>query len=217
MKHLKNFAAATALMLMAACGTLPTTTGTGTGTTNASGDILGAVLSDVLNGGTISNVITSVIGAQKVTTQNLIGTWKYSGPGCAFTSDKLLAQAGGEVVATQIKQKLLPYYQQMGISNANTYITFNQDGTFSASFDGKPMSGKWTFDESSCKVVLQGMLLTINCYAKRNASGIGLLFEATKLLSLMQTLSALSGNQSLQTIGDISKSYDGLRVGFDFQ
>ena len=142
------------------------------GTSSSNGNILGSVLNDVLQGGTISNVITSVIGAQTVTKANLIGSWKYSGPGCAFTSENLLAKAGGEVAAAQIKSKALPYYQQIGISSSNTYITFKEDGTFSAQFRGTPLSGNWTFDESSYKVTLQGMLLSFNCYAKRNANGI---------------------------------------------
>ena len=186
------------------------------GSSSQSGDVLGAVLTDVLQGGTISNVITSVIGAQTVTRANLIGSWRSDGPGCAYTSDKLLAKAGGEVVAAQIKTKALPYYQQIGINSSNTYITFNQDGTFSASFRGTPISGNWTFDEKTYKVTLQGMLLTINCYAKRNANGVGLLFEAKKLLTLLQTVAAMNGNSNIQSVGEISKSYDGVRLGFDF-
>lgn len=30
-------------------------------------------------------------------------------------------------------------------------------------------------------------------------------------------MSALSGNANLQTIGDLSKKYDGVRVGFDMK
>jgi hypothetical protein len=120
------------------------------------------------------------------------------------------------VAAAQIKTKLQPYYQQIGISSSNTYVTFNQDGTYTASFDGKPMQGKWTFDEATCKVTMQGLLLTLNCYAKRNVNGIGLLFEGKKLLTMLQTLAALSGNANLQAIGEVSKSYDGVRIGFDF-
>ena len=122
MKKLKTFIIAAALVTVAGCGTMPGMGG-GTGTTqtgSATGDILGAVLNDVLTGGTLSNVITSVIGAQTVTKQNLIGTWKYSGPGCAFTSENLLAKAGGEVAAAQVKQKLQPYYQKIGINSSNT-------------------------------------------------------------------------------------------------
>ena len=211
MKKMKSFALAAATMMLVACGTMGTT-----GSGSQSGNILGAVLTDVLQGGTISNVITSVIGAQTVTKANLIGSWRYTSPGCAFTSENLLAKAGGEVAAAQIRTKVQPYYQQIGISSSNTYITFNEDGTYSAQFRGTPMSGNWTFDEKTYKVTLQGMLLNINCYAKRNANGIGLLFEAKKLLTLLQTMAAMSGNQNVQAVGEISKSYDGVRLGFDF-
>ncbi len=213
MKKAKLFVLAASMMAVSCMA--PGNGGT-TGSTSQSGDVLGAVLTDVLQGGSISNVITSVIGAQTVTRANLIGSWKYYGPGCAFTSEKLLAKAGGEVVAAQIKTKVLPYYQQIGINSSNTYITFNQDGTFSASFRGTPLSGNWTFDEKTYKVTLQGMLLTINCYAKRNANGVGLLFEAKKLLTVLQTVAAMSGNSNIQSVGEISKSYDGVRLGFDF-
>ena len=46
-------------------------------------------------------------------------------------------------------------------------------------------------------------------------SGIGLLFESKKMLTLLQTVAAMSGNSGVQTIGDLSKNYDGVRVGFD--
>ena len=215
MKQTKTFAVATAILLFTACGTIGQT-GTTSSTGAASGSAIGSVLSGVLQGGTISNVITSVIGAQKVSAKDLIGSWSYNGPGCAFTSDQLLAKAGGEVVAGQVKEKVLPYYQQIGISSSNTTITFNQDGTYSASFRGTPMSGKWTYDEADSKVTLQGLLLNINCYAKRNSNGIALLFEASKLLTMLQTVAAMSGNANIQAVGEISKSYDGLRIGFDF-
>ena len=212
MKKVRHLVLAAATMLVVSCGV----GGTTGGNQSQTGSILGAVLTDVLQGGTISNVITSVIGAQTVTRDNLIGSWKYVSPGCAFTSENLLAKAGGEVAAAQIRTKVQPYYQQIGISGSNTSITFNEDGTYSAQFRGTPMSGKWTFDEKTYKVNLQGLLLSINCYAKRNANGIGLLFEASKLLTLLQTMAAMSGNSNIQAVGEISKNYDGVRLGFDF-
>ena len=198
MKKVKAIVLAAVAMIVTSCGT--------------QGNILGGIL----QGGTLGNVIISVIGAQKVTAQDLIGSWNYSGPGCAFTSENLLAKAGGEVAATRIKEKAMPYYQQIGITSQNTNITFKQDGTYSATFRGTPMSGKWTYDEATSKVTLQSMLLTINCYAKRNYTGIGLLFESSKLLTILQAMAAMSGNQNIQAVGEISKTYDGLRLGFDF-
>ena len=175
------------------------------------------VLSAMTNGTGVVNAITSVIGLDKVSAKDLIGSWQYSGPGCAFTSENLLAKAGGEVAAVQIEEKLLPYYQKLGVSGSNTFITFNQDGTFSSKIAGTNFSGTYTFDAASQQIKLKGMLLSVNCYTKRELNGISILFEAKKLLTILQTMAALSGRTDLQTIGDLSKQYDGVRVGFDMK
>ena len=170
-----------------------------------------------LTNGSVVNAITSVIGMDKVSARGLIGTWTYLGPGCAFTSENLLAKAGGEVAAAQIEEKLLPYYQQVGISSSNTYITFKEDGTFTSKIDGTPFSGNYTFDEATQKITLKGLLLSVNCYTKREISGISILFEAKKLLTVLQTMAVLSGSKDMQAIGDLSKQYEGVRVGFDMK
>lgn len=204
-KTLISLAAAT--LILVSCGP------NGLGSLGTLGT-LGQIATD---GQTVGNILQSVLGTNKITAQNLIGNWSYSGPGCAFTSEQLLAQAGGEVVAAEIKSKLQPTFNQLGISSSNTKISFKQDGTYTATIAGRQLSGNYTFDASTSKVNLKGLILNINCYAKKNSNGIALLFESSKLLTLLQTVSALSGNATLSTIGDLSKSYDGVRLGFDFK
>ena len=214
MKKISMITMATAAILMSSCG-MGAQGNTANSSNAAQGSVLGSILSASTDGQTIGNVLQSVLGLDKVTKANLIGTWKYSQPGCAFTSQNLLAQAGGEAVATSIKQKMSGYYSTVGIKSSNTQVTFNENGTFTAKIAGKSWQGNWTFDEANYKITMQGILLNVNCYAKMNSNGIGLLFEGKKLLTLLQTMTALSGNQTVQTIGDLSKNYDGVRVGFD--
>ena len=179
--------------------------------------VAGTFLQTMGSGGTVGNILTSVIGLDKVSEKGLIGTWKYNGPGVAFTSENLLAKAGGEVAATKIEQELTPYFQQAGISAQNTSVVFNEDKTFRATIAGKSFSGTWSFDEAQAKVTLQGLLLSVNCYAKREYGGIALLFESKRLLQVLQVLATLSGNQTAQKVGDLSKNYDGIRLGFDMK
>ena len=176
---------------------------------------MGQVMSAMTNGTGIANAVKSVIGLDKVKAQQLVGDWKYKGPGCAFTSENLLAKAGGEMAAVQIEEKVQPYYQQVGLSWENTFISFKEDGTFSSKVAGTPFNGQYTFDETTQKITLKSLLFSVNCYAKKEVGGISILFEAKKLLTLLQTMSAFSGNKDLQTISDLSKKYDGVRIGFD--
>ena len=199
---------------MMSCGPMGTTTPSND---NNGGGILGGIINVLNNGNTIADAISSVIGASTLTPEQLVGSWKYTGPGCAFTTENALAKAGGEVVAADIKQRLLPTYNRLGISSANTQVTFNKDKTFTATILGKNINGQYTYDEKTRKITMQGLLLNINCYAKRNSNGIALLFEAKKLLTLFQTFAAMSGDTTLGSVGDISKNYDGVRIGFDMK
>ncbi len=190
-----------------------------TSSTSSSGSgILSNVLSSVTNSKTVANTISSVIGLNKLTAENLVGTWKYSEPGVAFSSEELLAKAGGEVAATQVREKLVEPYQKVGISSSNTQFTFNEDGTFKSTIAGKSFNGKYTFDESTNELKLKATLITLNGYATRSGtSGVSVLFESKKILTLLQTVASLSGNSTLSTIGDLSTNYDGVRVGFDLE
>lgn len=168
-------------------------------------------------GSIVGSILDNVIGSTTFKKADLCAyTWKYKSPGCAFTSENLLAKAGGEIAAKKVEDKLSTYYQKAGFSSSNTYFKFNEDGTFNAKIDGKSWSGTYTFDEKTHAIDLKGRLLfSLNGFATKNTSGISILFESKKLLTIIQTLTALSGNTTLGTIGEISKNYDGIRVGFD--
>jgi hypothetical protein len=178
--------------------------------------LLGAIFGSI-SGKDAANAIASVIGLTKVTEADLVGAWKYSAPGCAFTSDKLLAKAGGEVVAGQIKEKLGPYYQKFGVKAANTFFTFAEDKSFTGKIFGFPLSGTYTYDESKSMVQMKTLLLTVNGYVKKNVDGIAFLFDSDKLLSIMQMVASVSNDTTLATIGELSKQYDGVKIGFDMK
>ena len=80
---------------------------------------------------------------------------------------------------------------------------------------GKSISGTYTYDPNTCQIQMKTLFFTLPAYAKKTTTGMSILFESKKLLSVLQTLAAISGNSSLQTIGDLSKNYDGVRIGFD--
>ena len=179
------------------------------------GNVLGSVIGAATNTGTLTNILYNVIGGTKLTQEEVIGTWKYNSPGCAFTSEKLLAKAGGEIIATEVKEKLLPTYNSLGVSSSNTYFTFKEDNTFSAKVDGKSISGTYDYDAKSGSIALKTLLFNMNGYLARSANGMSLTFESKKLISVMQVLGSISGNSTLSAVSEIAGNYDGIRLGFD--
>lgn len=205
--------------------TTTTATTAATATSNAGSaiaGILGAVMGGSSNSSSsagssiINGILNNVIGSGTFSKKDLCAhTWKYSKPGCAFTSENLLAQAGGEIAANKVEEKLGEYYSKFGFSGSNTYFTFNTDGTFAAKIDGKSWQGNYTFDEKTHAIQMKGLLLSMSGYATKTTNGISLLFDQTKLLNLIKTMGALKGSSTLSAIGTIANNYDGMRVGFE--
>ena len=205
----KMMMAAVAALMLQGCGmTNPGVNGgsqMGGTTTNNSGSSIG---SNALGG-----LLDLVVGSVKLSQTDIIGTWSYVEPACAFTSENLLAKAGGSVAAKTVNEKLLPVYKSLHISSGNTQLTFNENGQFTGKIGGFPMSGTYTFDAANGLVKMKS-LTTFSANLTRSTHGMNFTFESKKILTLLQTVSALSGNTSLSTIGDISKQFSGVRLGF---
>ena len=184
-------------------GLLGAATGNTSGSTSSAGSIISGLLNNVIGSGTFSKA------------ELCAHTWKYSKPGCAFTSENLLAKAGGEIAANKVEEKLSTYYKKFGFNSSNTQFTFTTDGNFSAQIDGKPWQGTYTFDEKTHAIHLKGLLLSASGYATKTTNGISLLFDQKKLLNLIKMLSTFKGSSTLSAVGSIANSYDGMRVGFE--
>lgn len=215
-----------------AAASTPTTSTSTSATTNSgysAGSVVAGVLGGLLGGGTttgssstgssiINGILNNVIGSATFSQADLCAhTWKYSKPGCAFTSENLLAKAGGEIAASKIEEDLSKYYSKFGFSKSNTYFTFKTDGTFAAKIDGKSWNGTYTFDEKTHAIQLKGLLLSASGFATRTTNGISLLFEQKKLLTLIKTLSKLNltGSTTMSAVSSIVDNYDGVRIGFE--
>ena len=204
--------------LLGNLGGLGGDTGNGTGQGGGLGDILGGVLGGVLGGlggNTVDGLLGLVIGSVSINESDLYGTWYYTQPGCAFTSENLLAKAGGAVAAETCKEKLLPVYNTLGINSNNTQFQFTQDHQFAANIKGIPLSGTYTYDPTNSTLKIKTMLFSSNVYVTRTTHGLAFTFESKNLLKVLQAIAAVSGNTTLQTVGDLSKQFDGVRLGFD--
>lgn len=217
-----NTTAATATTTAATTSNATTSTSATSNAGSAVAGILGAVLGGNSNSSSsagssiINGILNNVIGSGTFSKQDLCAhTWKYSKPGCAFTSENLLAKAGGEIAANKVEEKLGEYYSKFGFCGSNTYFTFKTDGTFAAKIDGKSWQGNYTFDEKTHAIQMKGLLLSMSGYATKTTNGISLLFDQTKLLNLIKTMGALKGSSTLSAIGTIANNYDGMRVGFE--
>lgn len=202
MKKIKSFAAIIAASLtLASCGlgTTGTTTNDSNATLQQAGtDLLGTVLSSIL-GNTTSQ-------------QSLVGSWTYYGPKVVFESENILSQLGGQVISSNLEQKLGTQLSKMGFSAGKSKLTLNNDGTCTLTLGSKTLNGTYTYDANSHKLMLTDVLGLgqMACTASVQSGQLMMLFEADKLLAVATSISS----KSTSTLSSLLQSYTGLKLGW---
>ena len=206
MNKVKTFAAIVAASLtLASCG-LGTT---GTTTTNNTA----AQNTDILQAGTgiLGTILGNILGGT-TSQQTLIGTWTYSGPKVVFESENILSQIGGQVVSSNLEQKLGTQLAKIGFTAGKSALVLNNDGSCSLALGKRTLPGTYTYDASSNKLTLSGVLGVgqMTCTVSVQGGQRFMLFDADKLLAVATSLSS----KSTSTLGSILNSYSGLKLGW---
>lgn len=172
-------------------------------------------LKDLFNKENIEKVVNAVTDKN---TASMEGTWTYTGSALAFESDNLLQQAGGAVAASAVEKKLDDFLQRIGIQSGQMSFTFAADSTFQTTIKGKTMKGTYSYDQSTKKAQLKfSKLLNINTTVNCMSQQMELLFPSDRLLDLLTFLASKSNNATLQSIGSLAESYDGMMLGFTLE
>ena len=166
----------------------------------------------------LTNLVGNLLNGGTVSERDLVGTWTYNGVSCVFESQNFLAQAGGVAASSALEAKIDEQLKRYGISKGVTRFTFNADKTFTATLNGRNMSGTYSLDPTAKTLRLQfvGGLLNLQPQVARNGNGIALLFESDKLLGLLGTASSFlgkMGNSNLAMVSSLLGNYQGMRIG----
>ncbi len=169
-------------------------------------------------GGIIGNILGSVLGNEKVTPKDMVGEWKYSSPAVTFQSDNFLQKAGGAAAASTIEDKMAVYYKRAGVDNL--VLTVNEDSTFTMKFRRMTLKGNITQGTENGELIFHFTALksiklgSYHAYAMIAGNTMSLTFDISKLMDILDKVSAIVGSSSLKTLNSLLQSYDGMRAGF---
>ena len=146
----------------------------------------------------------------------LEGAWKYSEPSVAFKSDDALKKIGGAAVATQIEQKIAPYYTKVGLNNST--LTFDKDANFELKFGKITLHGTVTRDGDNLVFNFKSQRGTnlgkLNSVTTLGLNQLNVCFDAQKFVNIISGISTLSGSSTLSSVTNVLKSYKGIYIGF---
>ena len=185
----------------------------------ASAQTLKDLLKKATNNETVKNVVESVTGTTLPV--DVKGTWTYSGTAVKFESEDLLKSTAASLAAGQVEDKLDEYVQKVGIKAGTFSFTFNEDQTFVVTVKGKNFNGTYTVSEDYKTMTLQfGKTFATKPFTaaiSATSAQLDLLFQADKLLELLEKLTASSNNATLKTVSTIAGQYDGMQLGLELK
>lgn len=169
----------------------------------------------------LKGMVEGLISKSNLSEADLVGSWQYSAPAVAFQSDNLLQKAGGAAAAGIITEKLAPYYAKAGITSLTA--VFNQDKTFKFQVKRVTLSGTFEKDATSetgdfifnFKAAGKIPVGKFKAHVEKVGSKLTITFDASKLITLVNTIASISGQATLKSVATMLNSYDGLNCGFE--
>lgn len=184
--------------------------GTSSETSESKGGGLGEALGSMLG---------SMIATDKFNVEELIGTWNYKSPAVGFASDNALKKIGGAAASTALESKLEPYYKQVGLNSVK--LTVDKDLKFTMAIKGIKLTGTISKDENNQLVFAFGMgkmkLANVKAIARKAGKKLDIVFDATKLMTVLDAVSKVAKLQSLTALNSLLQQYDGLYLGFKME
>jgi hypothetical protein len=166
----------------------------------------------------LGGVLSNVLSTDKVSTDDMVGTWTYSSPAVKFESENLLLKAGGTAASTTVQNKLAKYYKTLGFTNMTLTVTSDKQFTLkskrlslSGTLEQGTNDGEIIFNFTALSTVPVG---SYTANVSISGSTMSFTFDASKLMTLVNTVSTYAGNSTLSTLNTLLQQYDGMKVGF---
>ena len=171
-----------------------------------------------------SGILGDVLSTNKLTVQQLEGTWSYSAPAITFISDNLLEKAGGAAAAETVEGKLEPIYKLTKLNQLK--FTVDSQSNFTIGVGKIKLSGTIVAsadENATANFILKFKSLgkstmDVNAYVTKSIdSSMTLTFDITKLIAIMQEVSKIAKSSSVTTIVNALASFDGICAGFELK
>lgn len=167
--------------------------------------------------GAIGSVVGSLTSTDKFAVEELVGSWSYSSPAVGFGSDNALKKIGGAAASAALEQKLEPYYAKAGLNSMT--LTVDESLNFTMTLKKLSLKGAISKDEDnnlvfSFNAMGKVKLGSVKAMATKSGKTLSVVFDATKLMKLLDAVSSVAKLQSLSALNSLLKQYDGLYLGF---
>ncbi len=166
----------------------------------------------------LGGLVSSLTSTSKFEVSDLKGTWSYQSPAVSFKSENTLNKIGGVAASATIENQIRPYYERLGLNTLT--LTVDADANFAMKIKGVTLKGTIAkeSDEGALTFSFNALgkksLGKISAQATKSATNeLSLTFDVSRAIAIADKVASVAKMESLQTVTNILKSYDGIYAG----
>ena len=170
----------------------------------------------VFKHGSMKEKVSTIKGAfasKAAAAEELIGTWVYVEPAVLNTSGNIFIKVIGNTYADDLEKLIDSYFDKANVTDDNTYVTFNENGTFDRSVSDNKAQGVWMVSGDHVLTALKNVHTATMTSHLENDTLI-LVVPVNKIMSALQSLGAFSDSKTNKTLVKLTKHLPGVQAGF---
>lgn len=186
------------------------------------GSVYADSLKDLFGNKSLGDLVNAVTGNGDIQLYSLEGTWKATGPAVVLRSGDALEQAGGSAVASLAENKLMPYYEKLGLEGST--VTFDASGNYTMTVKGKAIKGRliknddgtFTLSLTQNEKLKLGKLNSFTTYVQKTSNTLALTVDVKKLLEVLKLVANTADLETINTAIKLLENYDNVCLGLRF-
>lgn len=173
---------------------------------------------EAVKNNSIVNTAVDVIGLNKVSEKSLQGTWSYEEPAVVLESKNVLNKVGGGLVTSSIEEQMGKQLARYGFHKGKMTFLFKSDKTFTATLNGKAVTGKYSLEGANLTLSRSG-IGSVKANVKHSGKSLQIAVPANKVIALVQAVgnTAAKVDPQIQTLTELLQQYNGMYLGIKFK
>ena len=162
--------------------------------------------------------LSNIFNKNKIAKEDdLVGTWKFSGPAIIFDSDKALNKMGGKIATQRMEERITELLNKYDLFKSAMELTFDSDKNFVQTYKKLKLKGTYSVEDKNVILKYAGKYEQLVGDTQIDGKNLVIVMDIDKLNEHLIGLAQLSPDPKAQMICKLLSSIKNVKCGMRFE
>ena len=162
--------------------------------------------------------MSNIFNKNKIAKEDdLVGTWKFSGPAIIFDSDKALNKMGGKIATQRMEDRITELLNKYDLFKSAMELTFDSDKNFVQTYKKLKLKGTYSVEDKNVILKYAGKYEQLVGDTQIDGKNLVIVMDIDKLNEHLIGLAQLSPDPKAQMICKLLSSIKNVKCGMRFE